>query len=975
MLFFVLGAVSAVDLTNVSNSEDSNLEDSVDSLSTNKLEISSEDSISETNIINSHDDNLGDYSDDEVLNDTYSYYENNQSTSDIEVVGENTLNSSISSTDSVIAADSSNNFVSAGNSSESGIKNGTPISTKLTVSDTHYKKSATYFTLTLSDADGNPLTNQKVFLTVNKKAYSAYTNSKGIATIKTASLAVGSYSINLNYNGNSDYSHYSTTKKVKVLSSIIGSDLTKTYGYISKYKVKFWKANEVLANTNVTFKVNGKTYTRTTNDYGNAVLNINLAVGKYTITAINPYSKEMVSHNIVVKKEKTNFDFDSKKYISVNKKGSFTVTLKSAHNILLKNKKISFTYGNKKVTSKTNANGKATVTIPVLSKGTHKITFKYGGSKNYKSKSDSASLVIFKPTTKLSSSYLVMKYNDGSKFKVKLTNDKGKNLANKTVNIKINGKSTICKTNKYGNAKLKIKDLKPGVYKVSYSHSKKGSNSYSHGSSKVIVIRADAVISAKNLKMEPNDGSTFNVVVKDKSGKVLKDIYVKSIIDGKSYLYKTDSSGVAKLKITNGAGYYKVKTVVTDSCYKSTTLNKYLTVKGYKFVAENKYSSPGGNTIFSVKLVTEKNIVVKNAVVNFIFEGKIISGKTNSKGIAQVNLGVLSKGTHKIKFDHESASGSAKIFVVNKVTIKDIVTASKTVKKYISKYNKLPSTVNIGDIKVTTAVYLYLASKAVVNLKTGGKSSITFENIDNPTNPKGANNLGHLSNYLSVAKKIVKTSESKGKLPNSVSSQVGTIGYDGLVSAFSRILVSYDKYGKMPKYVYVKSLSGGKTKVTGNLNSKNTIGNLAAYLAASKNCEVNDAKIKKLVTKLTKNCGNDKEKADAIFKYVRDAIGYSFYYNTKYGAAGTLKTKSGNCVDLSHLLVAMYRNAGLAARYGHGKCTFSSGNTYGHVWTQVLIGNTWTVADATSSRNSLGHVANWNVKSYSLEGYFSSISF
>ena len=83
MLFFVLGAVSAVDLTNVSNSEDSNLEDSVDSLSTNKLEISSEDSISETNIINSYDDNLRDYSNDKVLNDTYSYYENNQSTSDI----------------------------------------------------------------------------------------------------------------------------------------------------------------------------------------------------------------------------------------------------------------------------------------------------------------------------------------------------------------------------------------------------------------------------------------------------------------------------------------------------------------------------------------------------------------------------------------------------------------------------------------------------------------------------------------------------------------------------------------------------------------------------------------------------------------------------------------------------------------------------------------------------------------------------
>ena len=52
-----------------------------------------------------------------------------------------------------------------------------------------------------------------------------------------------------------------------------------------------------------------------------------------------------------------------------------------------------------------------------------------------------------------------------------------------------------------------------------------------------------------------------------------------------------------------------------------------------------------------------------------------------------------------------------------------------------------------GDARVHAA-YLYLASKAVVNLKTGGKSSITFENIDNPTNPKGANNLGHLSDYV-----------------------------------------------------------------------------------------------------------------------------------------------------------------------------------------------------------------------------------
>ena len=61
VLFCLIGAVSAADVDNVSNTEDSNLvNDNVLSLSDqNKLEISSEDSISETNIVNSHDDNLG----------------------------------------------------------------------------------------------------------------------------------------------------------------------------------------------------------------------------------------------------------------------------------------------------------------------------------------------------------------------------------------------------------------------------------------------------------------------------------------------------------------------------------------------------------------------------------------------------------------------------------------------------------------------------------------------------------------------------------------------------------------------------------------------------------------------------------------------------------------------------------------------------------------------------------------------------
>ena len=146
-------------------------------------------------------------------------------------------------------------------------------------------------------------------------------------------------------------------------------------------------------------------------------------------------------------------------------------------------------------------------------------------------------------------------------------------------------------------------------------------------------------------------------------------------------------------------------------------------------------------------------------------------------------------------------------------------------------------------------------------------------------------------------------------------------------------------------------------------------------MAATTNCQVNNAKVKALVKELTAGLTSDKAKAKAIFNYVRDTVSYSFYYDTRYGAVGTLNAKTGNCVDHAHAVIALYRAADLPARYVHGTCTFSSGGTYGHVWAQVLIGDTWTVSDATSSRNSLGYVANWNTNSYSLHGYYAGIEF
>jgi transglutaminase-like putative cysteine protease len=137
----------------------------------------------------------------------------------------------------------------------------------------------------------------------------------------------------------------------------------------------------------------------------------------------------------------------------------------------------------------------------------------------------------------------------------------------------------------------------------------------------------------------------------------------------------------------------------------------------------------------------------------------------------------------------------------------------------------------------------------------------------------------------------------------------------------------------------------------------------------------NTSSISALAKSLTTGTSSEQTKATRIYNWVRDHISYSFYYNTRYGASGTLKNRTGNCVDTSHLLIALVRAAGLTAVYKHGNCKFSSGSTYGHVWTNIKVDGKWYAADATSSRNSFGVIKNWNTGNYILKGTYTKLPF
>ena len=169
--------------------------------------------------------------------------------------------------------------------------------------------------------------------------------------------------------------------------------------------------------------------------------------------------------------------------------------------------------------------------------------------------------------------------------------------------------------------------------------------------------------------------------------------------------------------------------------------------------------------------------------------------------------------------------------------------------------------------------------------------------------------------------------------------------------------------------------SNSSTKTNTSSSDSSTSSSLTKYTKATINCQSTSTTIKSKAKSITSGKTSSYAKAVAVYNYVRDKIGYSFYYNTKYGAVGTLSKKTGNCVDTTHLLIALSRASGIPARYVHGYCKFSSGSSYGHVWAEVYVNGKWYKADATSYRNSFGVINNWKTSTAKIYGRYASLPF
>ena len=283
--------------------------------------------------------------------------------------------------------------------------------------------------------------------------------------------------------------------------------------------------------------------------------------------------------------------------------------------------------------------------------------------------------------------------------------------------------------------------------------------------------------------------------------------------------------------------------------------------------------------------------------------------------------------------------------------------------------------------------FSYLMAGALTNINKGSKANALYKDLSNKYNSSGAKIDGKLykSEYLKLANNLTKYVNSNNHIPTNLPTTLGKMEANLYIYSLASALDFYGKNKRLPSYVTLKtsyvrggySISLSQTGKILNYRQSFDSSAFAKYLKTGGKSALTDD-LKKKARELTAGLSSPKAKANAIFEFVRDEIKYSFYTNSLKGASKTLSSRSGNCCDKANLIVAMCRSVGIYARYSHAKnCHFASGLNTGHVWAQVYdpISQTWYTADATSRRNNLGDIKNWNTKSYTEPKNYALIPF
>ena len=417
---------------------------------------------------------------------------------------------------------------------------------------------------------------------------------------------------------------------------------------------------------------------------------------------------------------------------------------------------------------------------------------------------------------------------------------------------------------------------------------------------------------------------------------------------------------------------YKLTVKVGETNYTlSKTFNTNLNVlKPSKItISSNIIASKKSTVTLTAKVTDLTGNLASNGKVAFKINGKTISTISLVKGMASVkydtsklsatvnNVTVVYSGNSQ--FNATSANTKLRVYSQT-FSYNEILKKAYDVNLSIEKYHKIPEYVLFGNTKVSSNDFLYMVSKVLSSNNTF--YALNYEDKTTSSTSKYGVNI-YKNDYIALSKTLVSSYDTTGYSPVSIKAADYSLSYEDAYYLLTRA-VSYLYVNKnLPNYstvLNIKTANQTSNPSTSNPSTNTVPDGYSQYLVSSKNCEVNSTAIKNALSKAIAGVTGTYNQAVAIFNYVNKHTSYSGYYNTRYGAIGTLNRGYGNCVDTAHLVIAMMRTANIPARYCHATCYFRSGLVTGHVWAEVYVNGKWYKCDGTSNSNTFGNIVNWN---------------
>ena len=154
-------------------------------------------------------------------------------------------------------------------------------------------------------------------------------------------------------------------------------------------------------------------------------------------------------------------------------------------------------------------------------------------------------------------------------------------------------------------------------------------------------------LKAPDVTMYYNDGQKLRVTLTDSNKKPIANVKLKVSINGGSYTTVTDRNGVGVLGLNLKSRTYSVTTTfdgsnVYEKASTTCTVTIKSTIKCSDFTKYYKNSAP-----YSATFYDKKGNVLKNTPVKFQIGAKTYSSKTDSSGVAKLNIN-LKPGTFTI---------------------------------------------------------------------------------------------------------------------------------------------------------------------------------------------------------------------------------------------------------------------------------------------------------------------------------------